>query len=143
MLIVGVGQLAGPCKVTCSLQLFCNAQGAFWIAVLKRLRSEQLPAVSGWLFQARQPNKVDITATHIKGLHHLTVMHHQQTAHLMCHATVILFVYLLQQCAVLLCAEGHGELIPAAEVTGQETLLVSRLCLLILQPICVLGSLRT
>ena len=50
-------------------------------------------------------------------------------------------MYLFQKSAVLLCAESHGELISAAEITCQKTLLVGWLSLLIFQPICVLSSL--
>ena len=44
---------------------------------------------------------------------------------------------LLQQCPVLLGSEGHGELVPLAEVASQEALLFDWLCVLVLQPISV------
>lgn len=55
----------------------------------------------------------------------------------------LLRMHLLQQGTILLCAEGRGELIPAAKVTCQKALLMGGLGLLILQSICIFGSLCT
>ena len=51
-------------------------------------------------------------------------------------------VHLFEQSAVLLCAESHGELIPATEIACLETLLVSWLCFLVLESVNVFGTLH-
>ena len=51
--------------------------------------------------------------------------------------------YLFQQSAVLLCTEGHGKFISAAEIACQETFLMRGLGFLVLEPVCVLSSLHT
>jgi len=51
--------------------------------------------------------------------------------------------YLFQQSAVLLCTEGHGKFISAAEIACQETFLMRGLSFLVFEPVCVLGSLHT
>ena len=43
----------------------------------------------------------------------------------------------------MLCTEGHGKFISAAEIAGQETFLMCGLGFLVFESVCVLSSLRT